>query len=161
MPAKGTLKPCVTVKFSGPRMSGKSHLMRHLLANLPLGFSELVADDHQHTLVLANGSTAAVPPEDRENRPEDGLGRNRVGDAILCYAWGETDRPYVMLAKSTEDVKRFIVTEWIGDEGDPYIKEVMEELATHDWRENGELKHEFEIGGVSFQDVVVESPTDH
>lgn len=93
-------------------------------------------------------------------RSSDGLGINRVGDAILCYAWGETDRPDAFLAKSAADVKRFIVTEWIDDENDPTVKEVMEELAAHDWREDGELKYEFEIGGVCFEDVVAVMPND-
>ncbi len=90
----------------------------------------------------------------------DGLGVNRVGDAILCYAWGETDRPDACLAKSAADVKRFIVTEWIDDENDPTVKEVMEELAAHDWNEDGQLQYDFELGGIRFEDVVAVTPND-
>lgn len=83
----------------------------------------------------------------------DKLGTNRVGDTILCYAWGETDRPEVFLAKTVEEVKAFIVTEWIDDVNHPYVQEIIDQLAAHDWREEGEILYEFEIGGVSFKDV--------
>lgn len=89
---------------------------------------------------------------------KDGLGVNRVGDTILCYAWGETDRPNAMLAKSKEEVRRFIVLEWIDDDKDPMVQEIMDELAAHDWREDGELRYEFEIGGCTFEDVVTVTP---
>lgn len=89
--------------------------------------------------------------------PTDGLGVNRIGDAILCYAWGETDRPDVFLARSAADIKRFIVTEWIDDEYDPIVKEVMDNMYHYDWN-NGELLYEFEIGGVRFEDVVAVTP---
>lgn len=91
-------------------------------------------------------------------RCEDGLGINRFGDAILCYAWGETDRPDAFFARSADELRRFIATEWIGDENDPYLKEVMAEIAQHDWREESKLLYEFEIGGVSFEDVVAVMP---
>lgn len=93
----------------------------------------------------------------REVSP-DGLGVGRLGNAILCYAYGETDRPDAFLAKSSEDVRRFIVTEWIGDDSDPHVQEVMDELARHDWREERKLLYEFEIGGVRFEDVVAVMP---
>lgn len=93
-------------------------------------------------------------------RSSDGLGINRFGDAILCYAWGETDRPDAFFAKSADELRRFIATEWIGDENDPYLKEVMAEIAAHDWREESKLLYEFEIGGVSFEDVVAVMPND-
>ena len=88
----------------------------------------------------------------------DGLGVNRLGDTILCYAYGETDRPNVMLAKTKEDVRRFIVIEWIADDQDPMVQEIMDELSKHDWREESELLYEFEIGGCRFEDVVSVTP---
>lgn len=87
-------------------------------------------------------------------RCDDRLGVNRLGDTILCYAWGETERPNVMLARTKEEVRRFIVLEWIDDDKDPMVQEIMDELAAHDWREDGELTYEFEIGGCRFVDVV-------
>lgn len=90
--------------------------------------------------------------------PRDGLGVNRVGDAILCRAWGETDRPKVMLAKSKKEVRRFIVIEWIADDKDPMVQEIMNELAAHDWSDDGELRYLFEIGGCTFEDVVSVTP---
>jgi hypothetical protein len=92
--------------------------------------------------------------------PSDGLGINRVGDAILCYAFGETDRPDVFLARSADDIRRFILTEWIDDEDNETFKDVMAEIAQHDWCEDGELRYEFEIGGVYFEDVVAVTPND-
>ncbi len=86
-------------------------------------------------------------------RCEDGLGVNRVGNAILCYAWGETDRPDARLAKTAADVRHFLMEEAFGDDKDPALNEWMQEIASHDWREDGELKWEFEIGGVRLEDV--------
>lgn len=90
----------------------------------------------------------------------DGLGINRVGNAILCVAWGEQDRPDATLARTVSAVEQFIVGEWIGDPEDPLVAEVLKELAEHDWREDGELKYEFEVGGVTFQDVVDVTPNE-
>lgn len=85
----------------------------------------------------------------------DGLGVHRIGDAILCKAWGETDRPHVMLARSKPEVGRFICEQWIADPLDPLLQEILTELEQHDWNEDGVLKYEFEIGGVSFEDVAM------
>lgn len=86
------------------------------------------------------------------------LGVNRKGNAILCVAWGETDRPNAMLAPSIDNVRQFIVEEWIGDKNDPLVEEVMQELSTHDWSEDGTLKFTFECGAMTFQDVVTIEP---
>lgn len=93
--------------------------------------------------------------------PDGGLGVNRLGNAILCYAWGETDRPDVFLAKSSDDVRQFIIEECVADGDVPFLGEVMNEMANHDWREDGELKYEFEIGGLRFEDVTEMSQTKH
>lgn len=50
--------------------------------------------------------------------------------------------------------------EWIDDDQDPMVQEIMDELAKHDWREESELLYEFEIGGCRFEDVVTVTPND-
>lgn len=84
----------------------------------------------------------------------DGLGVNRVGNTILCYAWGETDRPDVCIARTAAEVRRFLITEAFGNDKDPMLAEWMKELAEWDWRDDGKLEWEFEIGGVRLEDVV-------
>lgn len=87
-------------------------------------------------------------------------GVNRQGDALLCYAWGETDRPSVMTARTRDDVLRFIVAEWLGVEDaidadfKPELPKIMARLDAHDWND-GALEWEFEIGGVRIEDVSV------
>jgi hypothetical protein len=81
------------------------------------------------------------------------LGLNRLGDAILCFAWGETDRPYSCHATTVEQVRAFLIEQVFGTDKDPMLDEWMQELAEHDWMEDGELRWEFEIGGVKLQDV--------
>ncbi len=88
---------------------------------------------------------------------EERLGINRIGNAILCYAWGETDRPEVCLAKTADDVRRFLILEAFGDDKDSTIGEWMQELAAWDWREDGKLEWTFEIGGVRLEDVATDS----
>lgn len=91
----------------------------------------------------------------------DGLGGvNRKGDALLCYAWGETDRPSVMTARTRDDVRRFVVAEWLGVEDaidadfEPELPKIMAMLDAHDWND-GALEWKFEIGGVRIEDVSV------
>lgn len=84
---------------------------------------------------------------------EDGLGVNRVGNAILCYAWGETDRPDACLVKTADEVRRFLIREAFGNDKDPMLAEWMKEIAEWDWREDGQLEWTFEIGGVRLEDV--------
>lgn len=95
------------------------------------------------------------------SRSTVGLGGvNRQGDALLCYAWGETDRPSVMTARTRDDVRRFIVAEWLGIEDaidanfELELPRIMAEIEAHDW-DNGALEWEFEIGGVRIEDVAV------
>lgn len=90
---------------------------------------------------------------DRDQSSVDGLGFNRLGNSILCYAWGETDRPDVSLAKSAAEVRRFLITEAFGDEKDEMLEEWMQELAQWDWQEDSQLQWDFEIGGVRLEDV--------
>lgn len=81
------------------------------------------------------------------------LGINRVGDAILCYAAGESDRPCVRIARTAAEVKQFIIDEWLGDPESDELPEIMREISEHDWREDGSKRWEFEIGSVEFTDV--------
>jgi hypothetical protein len=89
----------------------------------------------------------------------EGLGRNRIGTALLCYAWGESDRPVFRAARTLDEVRAFIVQEWLGSEdaedhdGSNTLQGVLQELADHDWRDEGELVWTFEIGGVKLVDA--------
>lgn len=88
------------------------------------------------------------------------LGFNRQGGALLCYAWGETDRPVVMVARTYDDVRRFIVAEWLGVEDaidanfEPELPKILDKIDSHDWND-GALEWEFEIGGVRIEDVSI------
>lgn len=87
-----------------------------------------------------------------------GLGVNRQGDTLLCYAWGETDRPHFLAARTAEEVHHFIVAEWLGVEDaidadfEEELPKIMANLAEHDW-DDGALEWEFEIGGVRIEDA--------
>ena len=89
----------------------------------------------------------------------DQLGLNRAGNALLCYAWGESDRPVFHAAHSLHDVRKFIVEQWLGGEdatdydGENSLARVLAQLAEHDWRDEGELVWKFEIGGVKLVDA--------
>jgi len=89
----------------------------------------------------------------------NGLGLNRQGSALLCYAWGESDRPVFHAAHTLQDVRKFIVEQWLGSEdatdydGSNTLQGVLQELAEHDWRDDGELVWLFEIGGVKLVDA--------
>ena len=89
----------------------------------------------------------------------DGMGLNRAGTALLCYAWGESDRPLFSAARSVQDVREFILEQWLGSEdaedydGENSLARVLAELAAHDWRDDGVMLWEFEIGGVKLTDA--------
>lgn len=89
----------------------------------------------------------------------EGLGANRAGSVLLCRAWGETDCPGVKLARTVDEVRAFLIAEWLGSEdaedydGSNTLQGVLAELAAHDWREDRTLSWQFEIGGVSIEDV--------
>ena len=107
---------------------------------------------------MSNTKTQDQAVSPATSRSTDGLGVNRLGDTILCCAWGETDRPHVMLAQSKSEVGKFICEEWIADPLDPLLAEILTELEQHDWSEEGKLQYDFEIGGVSFEDVAEVTP---
>lgn len=89
----------------------------------------------------------------------DQLGLNRMGTALLCYAWGESDRPVFHAARTVDEVRAFIVQQWLGSEdaedydGSNTLQGVLQQLAEHDWRDEGELVWTFEIGGVKLVDA--------
>jgi hypothetical protein len=78
-------------------------------------------------------------------------------EAWLCKAWGETDIPAATFAMKRDDLRAFIVREWLGDEdaldGDdePSLPRVMDDLDSHDWSEPWDA--EFEIGGLKIERV--------
>lgn len=88
------------------------------------------------------------------------LGVNRVGTKILGLAWGEQDRPDAALLASVDEVRNFVIEEWIGDKDDPLVEQVMRELADHDWSEDLEIKWTFEVGALSLRDVFDVTPND-
>jgi hypothetical protein len=83
------------------------------------------------------------------------IGINRKGNALLCYFWGETDCPVVVVAKTTGDVKRAIAENWTGDENSEETIKAMFEIASNDFSLDGKFKFDFEIGGADFTDVCV------
>jgi len=89
----------------------------------------------------------------------DQLGLNRAGNALLCYAWGESDRPVFHAAHSLQDVRKFVVEQWLGSDdaedydGENSLARILDTLAEHDWRDDGELVWTFEIGGMKLVDA--------
>ena len=83
----------------------------------------------------------------------DLIGKNRKGDTLMCYFWGETDRPVVVLAKTTEEVRKAIADNWTGELDGDEIDEAMLAIENHDFFERASIAFEFEIGGAKFQDV--------
>ena len=83
------------------------------------------------------------------------IGLNRKGNALLCYFWGETDCPEVVVATTTEQVKRAIAENWTGDEDSKETIEAMFEIASNDFASNGKFEFQFGIGGAEFTDVCV------
>ena len=89
----------------------------------------------------------------------EGLGLNREGSALLCYAWGESDRPIFSAARTLDDVRKFILNCWLGSDdatdydGSNSLQNILAQLAAHDWRDDGSLVWEFEIGGVKITDA--------
>lgn len=83
------------------------------------------------------------------------IGINRKGNALLCYFWGETDCPVVVVATTTEEARRAIAENWTGDEDSEETIKAMFEIASNDFSLDGKFKFEFEIGGAEFTDVWV------
>lgn len=81
------------------------------------------------------------------------LGQNRRGNAIMCYFWGETDRPVVVLAKTTEEVRQTIADTWTGELVGEEIDSAMREIDNNNFSERPWFTFTFEIGGAKFEDV--------
>lgn len=119
-----------------------------------------LAMGHYETRVSVRAARGADTPaaQPREHQV-DGLGVNRGGSAILCYAWGESDRPCARVVHTLEEVKAFIVEQWLGSEdsvgGDdePVLPGLLAEIAEHDWQDDQSLTWDFEIGGLKLTDV--------
>ena len=85
----------------------------------------------------------------------DLIGRNRKGNALLCRAWGETEVPVLEAVHTTGQLRDFIVEAWLGSEDDPEVGSTLQQIEDHDFSADdaSKLQFEFEIGGVSFEDV--------
>lgn len=80
-------------------------------------------------------------------------------EGYACRAWGETDFPCVEVVRDLDGVKAFLVREWLGTEdkrnysGDLMLPVAVAEIEAHDFQNEGEWRAEFEIGGVSVEQV--------
>ncbi len=83
----------------------------------------------------------------------DLIGRNRRGNALLCYFHGEADRACVSIAKTTDEVRKAIAEFWLGVDVGDEIEQEMRVIAEHDFEDNEAVCFEFEIGGARFEDV--------
>lgn len=83
----------------------------------------------------------------------DLIGRNRKGNAILCYFRGETDRPVVVLAKTTEEVFEAIAENWTGYHEGEETYSAMRDIGDNDFLERPSFSFQFEIGYARFEDV--------
>ncbi len=77
----------------------------------------------------------------------------RIGNAILCVFSGETDCAVAAFAETTEELKGAIVDNWTGDPCSEETQKALEDIAEHDFVENGDLRFRFEIGEARFSDV--------
>jgi hypothetical protein len=82
------------------------------------------------------------------------IGRNRKGNALLCYFTGETDCPVAFFASDNDTLRRVIVDSYTGDPESPETEELFNRIAEHDFYEYPMLRIEFEIGYASFEDVL-------
>jgi hypothetical protein len=83
----------------------------------------------------------------------DLIGTNRKGNALLCYFWGETDRPIVVIAKTSDEVWSAITDHWTGDSLSRETNDALRDIDDNDFSENPVFEFEFEIGGARFEDV--------
>lgn len=75
----------------------------------------------------------------------------KVGNAWLCEAFGETDRPCAIIARNRAEVRQFLIDEWFGGEDDE-LDEALDRFDEHDFSD-GSLKWKFEIGGVHIGEI--------
>lgn len=83
------------------------------------------------------------------------LGQNRRGNALLCYAWGETDVPSVAIVKTTGELRDFISCDWLGESDGEEMESILQQVDDHDFSADdaSKLRFDFEIGGVIIEDV--------
>ena len=76
-----------------------------------------------------------------------------AGDVVLlCHASGESEVPGVAIARTREQVKAFIVGQWLGEYNEE-LDDIMGEFDSHDWEDEAYLEWQFEIGGVRLEQV--------
>lgn len=80
-----------------------------------------------------------------------------VKEVWLCYAYGETEWPCVVIASNREQIRQFVIDEWLGDSDDEQLPEIMERIDAYDWKD-GTLEWRFEIGGVKISKVYNAAP---
>ncbi len=88
---------------------------------------------------------AARPPEEAKDAvTEDGF-------PVLCKAWGETDLPAALIAYTRADVRKFMVDQWLGEDGEEADARMADFDDPAEWEDLGdEIVWRFEIGGISF-----------
>jgi hypothetical protein len=81
------------------------------------------------------------------------IGKNRKGNALLCYFWGESDRPVAVITKTQDELRQALADHVTGDRDDPSVFDYMRTVRDHDFEEDDTLAIDFEIGGIRFTDV--------
>jgi len=70
---------------------------------------------------------------------------------VLCKAWGETDLPAALIAYTRADVRKFMVDQWLGEDGEEADARMADFDDPAEWEDLGnEIVWRFEIGGISF-----------
>lgn len=107
-----------------------------------------ISDDEASRLVaMAMSGEHPSPPQ------LPGIGRK--GNALLVYAWGETEADEAAICRTRGQLRRAIADLIVGDD-EPEIDRVMAELALHDFGneyDDGDYQVVFEIGGFWVRDV--------
>ncbi|MGI4776898.1 MAG: hypothetical protein ACRYGA_02075 [Janthinobacterium lividum] len=113
--------------------------------------------------VLALNAAPTTQPAVKQGEGETPVAVKSI-DGYLCRAWGESDRPIAEMVTDLDGVSAFMVREWLGsasqaaDDGTLMLPEVMEELKSRDWGDEGTWSAEFEIGGVSVEKLELTVP---
>lgn len=83
------------------------------------------------------------------------LGINRKGNAILCRFYGETDCTTVFVASDVEGLRQAIIDNYTGDPDSKETAATLSTIRNHDFYNSNILAIDFEIGGMTFEDVFV------
>jgi hypothetical protein len=99
------------------------------------------------------GFAAALQPPARASLPEpvakDAMTED--GFPVLCKAWGESDLPAALIAYTRADVRKFIVDQWLGEDGEEADEQMARFDDPEEWEDQVDaIVWTFEIGGISF-----------